>query len=60
MGPRDRRVRPGDVVWFSPGERHWHRATPTAATARIAIQKNKDGKVVDWMERVRDEEYKKR
>ena len=46
------RIRPGDVVWFSPGEKHWHGATPTTA-----IQEKKDGKVVDWMEKVSDEQY---
>jgi quercetin dioxygenase-like cupin family protein len=52
-------VHPGDVVWFSPGERHWHGATPTTAMTHIAIQENLDGKVVDWMEKVTDEQYKK-
>src|SRR3954468_24282867 len=45
-------IRPGDVVWFSPGEKHWHGATPTTAMTHIAIQEKKDGKVVDWMEHV--------
>jgi len=40
-------IRPGDVVWFSPGEKHWHGATPTTAMTHIAIQEKKDGKVVD-------------
>ncbi len=44
-------IRPGDVVWFSPGEKHWHGATPTTAMTHIAIQEQLDGKVVDWMER---------
>jgi quercetin dioxygenase-like cupin family protein len=52
-------IRPGDVVWFSPGERHWHGATPTTALTHIAIQEKKDGKVVDWMEQVTDEQYRK-
>jgi quercetin dioxygenase-like cupin family protein len=52
-------IRPGDVVWFSPGAKHWHGATPTTAMTHIAIQENKDGKVVDWMEHVSDGEYKK-
>ena len=43
-------IRPGDVVWFSPGEKHWHGATPTTAMTHIAIQEKKDEKVVDWME----------
>lgn len=50
-------IRPGDVVWFAPGERHWHGASPTMAMTHIAIQENLDGKVVDWMEHVTDEQY---
>ena len=48
---------PGDVVWFAPGEKHWHGATPTTAMTHIAIQEKKDGKVVDWMEHVTDQQY---
>ena len=51
-------VRPGDVVWFPPGEKHWHGATPATAMTHIAIQERLDGKVVDWMEQVSDEQYK--
>ena len=51
-------VRPGDVVWFSPEERHWHGATPVTAMTHIAIQEKLDGKVVDWMEQVSEEEYR--
>jgi quercetin dioxygenase-like cupin family protein len=50
-------IRPGDVVWFSPNEKHWHGATPTNAMTHIAIQEALDGKVVDWMEHVTDKEY---
>ena len=50
-------IRPGDVVWFGPNEKHWHGATPTTAMTHIAIQEALDGKVVDWMEKVSDEEY---
>jgi quercetin dioxygenase-like cupin family protein len=50
-------IRPGDVVWFEPGEKHWHGASPTNAMTHIAIQEQKDGKVVDWMEQVTDAEY---
>jgi Uncharacterized conserved protein, contains double-stranded beta-helix domain len=50
-------IRPGDVVWFSPNEKHWHGATPTTAMGHIAIQEALDGKVVDWMEKVSDAEY---
>jgi quercetin dioxygenase-like cupin family protein len=50
-------IRPGDVVWFAPNERHWHGATPTTSIAHIAIQEALDGKVVDWMEHVSDEDY---
>src|SRR5438874_499565 len=50
-------IRPGDVVWFPPNEKHWHGATPTTAMTHIAIQEALDGKVVDWMEKVSDQEY---
>jgi quercetin dioxygenase-like cupin family protein len=50
-------IRPGDVVWFPPGEKHWHGAAPYAAMTHIAIQEQHDGKVVDWMEQVSDEQY---
>ena len=50
-------IRPGDVVWFEPGERHWHGATPTTALTHIAIQESLDGKAVEWMEHVTDAEY---
>ena len=52
-------IRPGDVVWFPPGEKHWHGATPTTAVTHIAIQEKLGGKVVDWMEHVSDEQYRK-
>src|ERR1700758_4471075 len=52
-------IRPGDVVWISPGEKHWHGATPATAMTHVAIQEKKDGKVVDWMEKVTDEQYRK-
>ena len=50
-------IRPGDVVWFPPGERHWHGATPTTAMTHLAIQEKADGKTVDWLEQVSDAEY---
>lgn len=50
-------IRPGDVVWFAPGERHWHGAAPDVAMTHIALQEVKDGKVVDWLEHVTDAEY---
>jgi quercetin dioxygenase-like cupin family protein len=50
-------VRPGDVVWFSPGEKHWHGATATTAMSHIAIQEKLNGKVVDWLDHVTDKEY---
>jgi len=50
-------IRPGDVVWFSPNEKHWHGATPTNAMTHIAIQEAFNGRVVDWMEQVADKEY---
>ena len=52
-------VHPGDVVWIEPNEKHWHGATTTNGMSHIAIQENKDGKVVDWMEKVSDEQYEK-
>ena len=51
-------IRPGDVVWFPPGEKHWHGAAATTAMTHIAIQERLDGKVVDWMEKVSDQEYR--
>src|SRR5687767_9107246 len=51
-------IRPGDVVWFPPGEKHWHGAAPTTAMTHIAVQEELDGKVVEWMEHVTDEQYK--
>ena len=51
-------IRPGDVVWFSPNEKHWHGATPTTKVTHIAIQEALEGKVVQWMEHVTDEEYR--
>jgi len=50
-------IRPGDVVWFAPGEKHWHGASAAAAMTHIAIQEKLDGKVVDWMEKVGDQQY---
>jgi quercetin dioxygenase-like cupin family protein len=51
-------IRPGDVVWFPPGEKHWHGAAPTTAMTHIAIQEELDGKAVEWKEKVSDEQYK--
>jgi quercetin dioxygenase-like cupin family protein len=50
-------VRADEIVWFEPGERHWHGASPTTAMTHIAIAEMLDGKVVEWMERVTDEQY---
>jgi quercetin dioxygenase-like cupin family protein len=50
-------VRPGDVAWFPPGEKHWHGATPTTAMTHIAVQESLNGKNVDWMEKVSDAQY---
>ncbi len=52
-------IRPGDVVWFAPNEKHWHGATPTSAMTHIAIQEALDGKVVEWMEKVSDQQYQR-
>jgi len=51
-------IRPGDVVWFPPGEKHWHGATATTAMTHIAIVERLDGKSSDWMEKVSDEQYR--
>jgi quercetin dioxygenase-like cupin family protein len=53
-------IRPGDVVWFAPGEKHWHGASPTTAMTHIAIQEALEGKVVEWLEHVSDEQYQPR
>lgn len=50
-------IRPGDVVWFPPGEKHWHGAAPATAMTHIAIQERLDGKTVAWLEHVTDEQY---
>lgn len=50
-------IHPGDVVFFAPSEKHWHGATPTMSMTHIAIQEQLDGKTVDWMENVTDEQY---
>jgi quercetin dioxygenase-like cupin family protein len=55
-GPREE-VRPGDIVWFPPGEKHWHGASATTAMSHIAIAEALDGKSVDWMEKVSDAQY---
>ena len=51
-------IRPGDVVWFAPGEKHWHGASATTAMSHIAIQEKLNGSPVDWMEHVTDEQYR--
>ena len=50
-------IRPGDVVWFPPGEKHWHGPTSTNGMTHIAIQESLEGKAVDWLEHVTDAEY---
>ena len=50
-------IRPGDVVWIPPGEKHWHGAAPKTAMTHLALQEVQDGKVVEWMEHVTDAEY---
>ena len=50
-------ISPGDVVWSPPGEKHWHGALPTMAMTHIGIQEHVDGKVVEWMEKVSDDQY---
>ncbi|MBV9220988.1 MAG: cupin domain-containing protein [Methylobacteriaceae bacterium] len=51
-------IGPGDVVWFPPGEKHWHGAAPSTAMTHIAIQEQLGGKTADWMEKVSDEQYR--
>jgi len=50
-------IRPGDVIWFPPGEKHWHGASPTTSMTHTAIQEKLDGKAVDWLEKVSDDQY---
>jgi quercetin dioxygenase-like cupin family protein len=57
-GPVEK-IRPGDVIWFPPGEKHWHGASPTTAMTHVAIQEALNGKVVDWLEQVSDEQYRR-
>jgi quercetin dioxygenase-like cupin family protein len=52
-------VRPGDVIWFPPGLKHWHGATPTTALTHIAVQEALDGKNVEWLEPVSDTQYRR-
>ena len=58
-GGKIEEIRPGDVIWFRPGEKHWHGATPTTAMTHIAIQEALNGKTVDWLEQVSDAQYGK-
>jgi quercetin dioxygenase-like cupin family protein len=51
-------IRPGDVIWFSPGEKHWHGAAAATAVTHIAIQEQLDGKTAEWLEQVSDEQYR--
>ena len=50
-------IRPGDVIWFAPNEKHWHGASPSTAMSHIAIAEMQDGKAVDWLEQVSDTDY---
>ena len=52
-------IRPGDIVWFPPGVRHWHGASPTTSVTHLAINEKLDGKAVDWLEQVPDAQYRK-
>ncbi|MBZ6396453.1 MULTISPECIES: (R)-mandelonitrile lyase [Pantoea] len=58
-GETAREIKPGDVVWIPPFEKHWHGASATTAMTHIAIQENEEGKVVEWLEHVTDEQYGK-
>ena len=51
-------IRPGDVIWFAPGEKHWHGAGPQTAMSHIAIQEVQDGNAVDWLEHVSEADYR--
>lgn len=55
-GPSEE-IRPGDVVWFEPGEKHWHGAAPATAVTHLAVQEALDGEVVTWLEHVSEEQY---
>lgn len=55
-GPIEK-IQPGDVVWFPPGVKHWHGASPTTAMTHIAISEHLEGKTVDWLEKVSDAQY---
>ncbi|HWV66567.1 (R)-mandelonitrile lyase [Chitinophaga sp.] len=57
-GGRVEEVHPGDIVWFEANEKHWHGASATVGMSHIAIQENLDGKVVDWLEQVTEEQYR--
>jgi quercetin dioxygenase-like cupin family protein len=57
-GGRIEEIRKGDVIWIPPGVKHWHGATPTTAMTHIAIQEQLNGKAVEWMEKVTDEQYR--
>lgn len=52
-------IRPGDIIWFAPGEKHWHGASPATAMTHIAIQERLNGSAVEWLEHVTDEQYRK-
>jgi quercetin dioxygenase-like cupin family protein len=57
-GETKEEIGPGDVIWCPPGKKHWHGATATTAMSHIAIVEKLDGKAVDWMEKVSDEQYR--
>lgn len=57
-GGKVEEIAPGDVIWFSPGEKHWHGATPTTSMTHIAIQEKLDGKGAEWLEQVTEEQYR--
>jgi quercetin dioxygenase-like cupin family protein len=59
LGCPVREIRAGDVVWIPPGEKHWHGASPTTSMTHVAIQEALDGKAVEWLEHVTDEDYAK-
>lgn len=56
-GGQVRRLRPGDTVWFAPGEKHWHGAAPDCAMSHLAMQEAQDGRAADWLDKVSDADY---
>jgi hypothetical protein len=56
---RSKEIRPGDVIWFAPSEKHWHGAASTTTITDLAIQQRVDGKKVDWLKHITEQQYRK-